>query len=153
VQSAVAFLIRHDRRDGFRFAPLQSEFAQSLLNRHNLDPPTSIQLSCLRIFSGPRNARSHRSQASAMVRQQGRRRLEDFRGRKASAVAPARSAFTALSRDGDIRICGVLGFGSDTVVLPNSDIAVARERGKALRAGATAEALRPRKSSRRRLPC
>jgi len=37
VQSAGRIFDRHDRRDGFRFAPLQSEFAQSLLNRHNLD--------------------------------------------------------------------------------------------------------------------
>jgi predicted DCC family thiol-disulfide oxidoreductase YuxK len=34
----VAFLIRHDRRDQFRFAPLQSEFAQDLLDRHGLNP-------------------------------------------------------------------------------------------------------------------
>ncbi len=33
----VAFLIRHDRRDQFRFAPLQSEFAQTLLRRHRLN--------------------------------------------------------------------------------------------------------------------
>jgi predicted DCC family thiol-disulfide oxidoreductase YuxK len=33
----VAFLIRHDRRDQFRFAPLQSEFAQVLLQRHGLN--------------------------------------------------------------------------------------------------------------------
>jgi predicted DCC family thiol-disulfide oxidoreductase YuxK len=34
----VTFLLRHDRRDQFRFAPLQSEFAQVLLRRYNLDP-------------------------------------------------------------------------------------------------------------------
>ena len=33
----VAFLIRHDRRDQFRFAPLQSEFAQILLHRYALN--------------------------------------------------------------------------------------------------------------------
>jgi predicted DCC family thiol-disulfide oxidoreductase YuxK len=33
----VAFLIRHDRRDQFRFAPLQSEFAQTLLHRYALN--------------------------------------------------------------------------------------------------------------------
>jgi predicted DCC family thiol-disulfide oxidoreductase YuxK len=33
----VAFLIRHDRRDQFRFAPLQSEFAQALLHRYGLN--------------------------------------------------------------------------------------------------------------------
>jgi predicted DCC family thiol-disulfide oxidoreductase YuxK len=34
----VAFLLRHDRRDQFRFAPLQSELAQTLLRRYGLDP-------------------------------------------------------------------------------------------------------------------
>lgn len=34
----VAFLLRHDRSDQFRFAPLQSEFAQNLLHRYALDP-------------------------------------------------------------------------------------------------------------------
>ena len=32
----VAFLIRRDGRDQFRFAPLQSEFAQTQLQRHGL---------------------------------------------------------------------------------------------------------------------
>lgn len=34
----VAFLLRHDRRDQFRFAPLQSAFAHTQLRRHGLDP-------------------------------------------------------------------------------------------------------------------
>lgn len=34
----VAFLIRHDRRDQFRFAPLQSAFAQTSLRRYGFDP-------------------------------------------------------------------------------------------------------------------
>lgn len=34
----VAFLLRHDRRDQFRFAPLQSEFAQTLLRNRDLRP-------------------------------------------------------------------------------------------------------------------
>ena len=33
----VSLLLRHDRRDEFRFAPLQSEFARSLLRRHGLN--------------------------------------------------------------------------------------------------------------------
>ena len=33
----VRFLLRRDRHDHFRFAPLQSEFAQELLRRHGLD--------------------------------------------------------------------------------------------------------------------
>lgn len=34
----VAFLIRHDRRDQFRFAPLQSDVARKLLHRYDLNP-------------------------------------------------------------------------------------------------------------------
>ena len=34
----VAFLLRHDRNDQFRFAPLQSELAQKFLRRYGLDP-------------------------------------------------------------------------------------------------------------------
>ena len=33
----VSLLLRHDHHDEFRFAPLQSEFAQSLLRRHGLN--------------------------------------------------------------------------------------------------------------------
>jgi predicted DCC family thiol-disulfide oxidoreductase YuxK len=32
----VRFLLRHDRRGQFRFAPLQSEFAQQILQEHDL---------------------------------------------------------------------------------------------------------------------
>jgi predicted DCC family thiol-disulfide oxidoreductase YuxK len=34
----VQFLLKHDRRDRFRFASLQSDFASVLLKRHSLDP-------------------------------------------------------------------------------------------------------------------
>ncbi len=34
---SVRFLLRHDNRDRFRFAPLQSEFASSLLNKHGIN--------------------------------------------------------------------------------------------------------------------
>ena len=33
----VSLLLRHDRRDQFRFAPLQSEFGQAILRRYGLD--------------------------------------------------------------------------------------------------------------------
>ena len=32
------FLLRHDYRDRFRFASLQSEFSKTLLTRHGFDP-------------------------------------------------------------------------------------------------------------------
>ncbi len=34
----VQFLLKHDGRDRFRFASLQSEFAHNVLTRHGLDP-------------------------------------------------------------------------------------------------------------------
>ena len=37
----VQFLLRRDQEDVFRFAPQQSEFAQSLLSRHGLDANAS----------------------------------------------------------------------------------------------------------------
>ena len=33
----VQFVLRHDRRDQFRFAPLQSDFARAILERHRYD--------------------------------------------------------------------------------------------------------------------
>jgi predicted DCC family thiol-disulfide oxidoreductase YuxK len=42
----VQFLLRHDKRDLFRFAPQQSEFAQRVLPRHALDAGT-IETICL----------------------------------------------------------------------------------------------------------
>jgi predicted DCC family thiol-disulfide oxidoreductase YuxK len=35
---AVQFTLRHDHDDAFRFAPLQSEVAASILKRHDRDP-------------------------------------------------------------------------------------------------------------------
>jgi len=34
----VQFILRHDRRDQFRFAALQSNFARAILHRHGLSP-------------------------------------------------------------------------------------------------------------------
>ncbi len=35
---SVNFVLRHDRKDHFRFAPLQSEAGQALLAQHGIDP-------------------------------------------------------------------------------------------------------------------
>ena len=35
---SVQFLLKHDKRERFRFASLQSDFAQRVLGRHGLDP-------------------------------------------------------------------------------------------------------------------
>jgi predicted DCC family thiol-disulfide oxidoreductase YuxK len=34
----VQFVVRHDRKDHFRFAALQSNFARTILERHSLNP-------------------------------------------------------------------------------------------------------------------
>jgi predicted DCC family thiol-disulfide oxidoreductase YuxK len=38
--SVVRFVIRHDKKDLFRFASLQSDFGQTVLKDHHLDPAT-----------------------------------------------------------------------------------------------------------------
>jgi predicted DCC family thiol-disulfide oxidoreductase YuxK len=60
----VAFLIRHDRRDQFRFAPLQSEFAQTLLHRHGLSPNDFDTVFVLADFQQPSELALTRSQAA-----------------------------------------------------------------------------------------
>jgi predicted DCC family thiol-disulfide oxidoreductase YuxK len=36
--AVVRFVIRHDKKDLFRFASLQSDFGQAVLTKHNLNP-------------------------------------------------------------------------------------------------------------------
>ena len=60
----VAFLIRHDRRDQFRFAPLQSEFAQTLLHRYGLNPNDFDTVVVLADFQQPSERALTRSQAA-----------------------------------------------------------------------------------------
>jgi predicted DCC family thiol-disulfide oxidoreductase YuxK len=60
----VAFLLRHDRRDQFRFAPLQSEVAQVLLRHYNLDPNDFDTVVVLADFGGPMERALTRSEAA-----------------------------------------------------------------------------------------
>ena len=60
----VAFLIRHDRRDQFRFAPLQSEFAQVLLHHYGLSPDDFDTVVVLADFQKPSERVLTRSQAA-----------------------------------------------------------------------------------------
>jgi predicted DCC family thiol-disulfide oxidoreductase YuxK len=60
----VAFLLRHDRRDQFRFAPLQSEFAQTLLRSHGLRPINFDTIVVLADFRQPTERVLTRSQAA-----------------------------------------------------------------------------------------
>lgn len=49
----VAFLLRHDRRGEFRFAPLQSTRGQALLIRHGLNPADLNSVVVISGFNGP----------------------------------------------------------------------------------------------------
>ncbi len=60
----VSFLLRHDRRDQFRFAPLQSELAQTLLRRYSLDPNDFDTVVVLADFGQPAERALARSQAA-----------------------------------------------------------------------------------------
>jgi predicted DCC family thiol-disulfide oxidoreductase YuxK len=60
----VAFLLRRDRHDQFRFAPLQSEFAQTLLRNHGLRPINFDTIVVLADFRQPTERVLTRSQAA-----------------------------------------------------------------------------------------
>jgi predicted DCC family thiol-disulfide oxidoreductase YuxK len=60
----VRFLLRRDRHDRFRFAPLQSEFAQELLRRHGLDTSDLDTVVVLRDFGRPAERALTRSDAA-----------------------------------------------------------------------------------------
>ena len=60
----VSFLLRHDRRDQFRFAPLQSELAQMLLRRYGLDPNDFDTVVVLADFGQPAERALTLSQAA-----------------------------------------------------------------------------------------
>ena len=60
----VAFLLRHDRRNEFLFAPLQGEPARSLLCRHGLSPDDLDTVVVIADFRGPSERTLIRSQAA-----------------------------------------------------------------------------------------
>lgn len=60
----VAFLIRHDHRDQFRFAPLQSDVARRLLQRYDLSPGDLDTVLVLADFQQPSERALTRSQAA-----------------------------------------------------------------------------------------
>lgn len=49
----VQFLLRHDQRDAFRFAPQQAGIAQQILARHNLDPSTIETIRVIENLNSP----------------------------------------------------------------------------------------------------
>jgi predicted DCC family thiol-disulfide oxidoreductase YuxK len=60
----VAFLLRRDRHDQFRFAPLQSEFAQALLRRYALDASDLDTVIVIADFQQPSEQALTRSEAA-----------------------------------------------------------------------------------------
>ena len=63
----VAFLLRHDRRDQFRFAPLQSDFARTQLRRYGLDSADFDTIVALADFEQDSERALARSQAVLWV--------------------------------------------------------------------------------------
>jgi predicted DCC family thiol-disulfide oxidoreductase YuxK len=49
----VRFLLRHDRQDRFRYTPLQSEFASSLLRKHDIDAADLNSVSIVTDYGQP----------------------------------------------------------------------------------------------------
>jgi predicted DCC family thiol-disulfide oxidoreductase YuxK len=60
----VGFLLRHDRHDRFRFAPLQSEFAQNLSQRHGLNAQDLDTIVVIPDFGQPNERVLDRSEAA-----------------------------------------------------------------------------------------
>ena len=59
----VRFLLRRDRRDQFRFAPLQSDVGQSLLGHHGLNTQDVDTVVVIANFGAPRERAMTRSDA------------------------------------------------------------------------------------------
>ncbi len=49
----VQFLLRHDKRDAFRYAPQQGRCAQEILTRHALDPATIETICVIENYNSP----------------------------------------------------------------------------------------------------
>jgi predicted DCC family thiol-disulfide oxidoreductase YuxK len=49
----VQFLLRHDKKDAFRFAPQQGGVAQQILARHALDPATMETICVIENYNSP----------------------------------------------------------------------------------------------------
>jgi predicted DCC family thiol-disulfide oxidoreductase YuxK len=62
----VGFLLRHDRKDQFRFAPLQSPLAQTLLRRYGLDPKDFDSVVVIADFGQPAERVLTRSAAALL---------------------------------------------------------------------------------------
>ena len=59
----VQFLLRHDKKDAFRYAAQQSEVAQRILARHAPDPPDMETICVIESYDSPRERVLVRSDA------------------------------------------------------------------------------------------
>jgi predicted DCC family thiol-disulfide oxidoreductase YuxK len=59
----VQFILKHDSRDRFRFASLQSDFAQGLMTRHGVDPHDLDTVYVVKNYQQPDEALLARSDA------------------------------------------------------------------------------------------
>jgi len=64
---AVRFVLKRDRQDRFRFAPLQSEFARNLLTRHGANPDNLDTFFMVLDCGQPTERLAARSDAALMV--------------------------------------------------------------------------------------
>jgi predicted DCC family thiol-disulfide oxidoreductase YuxK len=63
----VQFLLRHDTRDAFRFAPQQGEVAQQILARHALDPTTMETICVIENYHSPQERVYTKSNAALQI--------------------------------------------------------------------------------------
>lgn len=63
----VQFLLQHDRKDAFRFAPQQGAVAQQMLTRHCLDPATMETICVIEHYDSPRESVSTKSDAALRI--------------------------------------------------------------------------------------
>jgi predicted DCC family thiol-disulfide oxidoreductase YuxK len=65
--AVVQFLLRHDRKDAFRFAPQQGEAARQVLARHALDSATMETICVIENYNSPQEAFYTRSDAALLI--------------------------------------------------------------------------------------
>jgi predicted DCC family thiol-disulfide oxidoreductase YuxK len=65
--AVVQFLLRHDRKDAFRFAPQQGEAARQVLARHALDSATMETICVIENYNSPQEAVYTRSDAALRI--------------------------------------------------------------------------------------
>jgi predicted DCC family thiol-disulfide oxidoreductase YuxK len=63
----VQFLLRHDKKDAFRFAPQQNEIAQKILARHALSPATMETICVIENYNSPQEQVHTKSDAALRI--------------------------------------------------------------------------------------